>query len=476
MQDFVFFSPKICSCVGAEIRIIVNINNPQQKLTAKIYKDSTNEYYQTENRILTILTAAHNNENILHLLPQNNIHLILDEGYPLNTRYLIFDFYAHGKLCKYLYCNIINHNQLSEDMAKFMSYKLIRAVLTIHQNHIVHGQLNINNIMLNNNFEPIIIHFKESVDGINDNNQYLIDYKGLAEILLILMSRGKYIKIKENGRIKMNNMTLSKEQLWKAINLEYHIRVNFKEIINALLGNNIINLNVLLQNSWLQGVAQNQAIETETRNYFNDLHILLNDAQNTSDNVEQDFSEYIGGPDNDISLFNNANNIGNMKGVPENTIENNFEKKEIRKTSFRPKGILYEYLLIKLENYYDNSKFVNNYMLDLYYNIPNVVNLPGLTVEMDNSSDEVFLSFDTIIKELKKDNKDDEETKEMPLIINLELIELDDNIEMIKSNKRYFYLLFNYIQGEIYYYYQYVEIIKLKAREILKKLFKSTKK
>ena len=67
------------------------------------------------------MTAAHNNENILHLLPQNNIHLILDEGYPLNTRYLIFDFYAHGKLCKYLYCNIINHNQLSEDMAKFMS-------------------------------------------------------------------------------------------------------------------------------------------------------------------------------------------------------------------------------------------------------------------------------------------------------------------------------------------------------------------
>ena len=275
--------------------------------------------------------------------------------------------------------------------------------MTIHQNHIVHGQLNINYIMLNNNFEPIIIHFKESVDGINDNNQYLIDYKGLAEILLILMSRGKYIKIKrENGRIKMNNMTLSKEQLWKAINLEYHIRVNFKEIINALLGNNIINLNVLLQNSWLQGVAQNQAIETETRNYFNDLHILLNDAQNTSDNEEQDFSEYIGKPVNDISLFNYVYNNGNMKGVSENTIENIFEKKEIRKTSFRLKGILYEYLFITLENYYDNSKFVNNYMLDLYCNIPNVVNLPGFTVEMDNSSDGVFLSFDTIIKELIK--------------------------------------------------------------------------
>jgi len=60
------------------------------------------------------------------------------------------------------------------------------------------------------------------------------------------------------------------------------------------------------------------------------------------------------------------------------------------------------------------------------------------------------------------------------LIINLELIEFDDKSNDTNNQKK-FYLLFNYIQGEILYYYQFLKLFKQKAREILNGYFSENK-
>ena len=252
-QDFVFdFDNDILNNgFHGEVRIIQNIDNHDEKLIAKIYKNPQDPNYIKEKRILETLTDAGNNENILHLLPGDNIHLIfMLEGYPAATEYLLFDYYQHEKLSKYLYIKLIPQD---ENVIKYLIYKIIRAVNTIHQNNIVHGNLNTNNIMFNNDFEPIIIHFVDSSDNIN-NNQYFVDYKNLAKIIINIITFGKTVEIiceKNKFQFKIDTNSYDKENKEKFCNslenqLSEEFNNNIINIIIELMENNHLNLDNIL--------------------------------------------------------------------------------------------------------------------------------------------------------------------------------------------------------------------------------------
>ena len=61
-----------------------------------------------------------------------------------------------------------------------------------HEKNILHNRIDLKNIMLDSEFNPVIIHFSES-NLINDNN-FQKDFEGLGLTLAKLMTSGKLKK------------------------------------------------------------------------------------------------------------------------------------------------------------------------------------------------------------------------------------------------------------------------------------------
>lgn len=472
MALYVCNSGNICRCIEGGIYVFHNIDDDNQKIIVKIYRQQNDQNYITENRILTTLTNAANHvnyENILTLLPHQGIELSPNEDVNLGADRLYFNYYQNGNLSKYIYTDF-KHTSPSKDIVKYVAYKLIRAVRTIHTHNIAHCKLYINNIMLNNAFEPIIIHFMESIDNINDINLFAKDYRDLAQILLNLMVVKDVIIRKEGNKLKflLNRKNQTEKNFWNSISLEYQEFEEIKEIIYQLMDDNL-NVDNLLNS--LQNVGQNQQIQNEAHSYFQKLLEDIKNCKEGADYEKIDFFNCLGKPDDcNLQLFdkNNNNNNYGMKECSDTSEEKICSI--IRQTYFKPNRIFLEYLTIKAENLKEKSNFFKNYMKKLYLELCNINNFPGFFIEREKLTDE-YSSFYLDIKELENKNCKDEETIENNILtINIELIEYIESINK-ECNIRTFYLLFNYKEGEIYYYYQYVKLFKKKAKEVLKELF-----
>ena len=63
-MQFVITSENLCNCPFCKLHIITNMNQPNEKLIAKIYQAFQLDYFNNENQICQILTNQ-NNENII---------------------------------------------------------------------------------------------------------------------------------------------------------------------------------------------------------------------------------------------------------------------------------------------------------------------------------------------------------------------------------------------------------------------------
>ena len=123
---------------------------------------------------MTAIASGLNNPNIIHL---NNYGTgtIRNNGRVANNKhYLIFDYCPKGDLFKY-----INQNGLSERQAKFFFKKILKGVQALHRAGVWHRYLNLENILLDQNFNPKISNFALAKQLIqNDENIKLKDYIG----------------------------------------------------------------------------------------------------------------------------------------------------------------------------------------------------------------------------------------------------------------------------------------------------------
>ena len=183
-----------------------------------------------------------------------------------------------------------------------------------------------------------------------------------------------------------------------------------------------------------------------------------------------------------------------MKSEEKKDLFKIFDNLSIRETKYKPMGNSYEYLTIEISNFNHDYSFLNKFMFKLYSNLEHIEKLKDFTIKNDKPKEDSFLSFTININliEGKNDNNDEDdelideeaiipdeavdenEEIDQTLIINLELAkykEKDMNEIQNNDNSDKFYLLFNYIQGEISYYYHCVKIFKEKAKMILKSFF-----
>ena len=100
---------------------IRGIDPPHNTLIAKIYDQSKINEYEKEKNIL--LQLSNLNESLIKL---NNREVILEhsDDYEINSKVLVFDYLAHGKLTDYIY-SIPILNILKENHVKLICYKLL---------------------------------------------------------------------------------------------------------------------------------------------------------------------------------------------------------------------------------------------------------------------------------------------------------------------------------------------------------------
>ena len=509
MNNYRIISDQIGSGIIGKVHQIQLVQQPYTILIAKIFEEKGEEQYNNEKNILSIISNL-NIPNNNYIIKIKNIDITLDfiNYFPYNSKYILFDYLQYGNLSKYL-SNINQLSDIPEQFTKLICYKLLKGLQILHNNNISHNKIDINNIMFDNTFNPIIIHFSEAF--INHDNNYKNDFRGIGKIIAKMMTSGKYMYLKFNKIKKYFEIIdcakrkIRETDFWNIF--KEKIGKDFTNFFDKLLkSKNIINIDELLNDIWLKEIKDiydnNNSnsllkIENDLKNDFMDRYkkILFFEQQYKQ---EYNINSIIDIENNsNYSLINKAI-IDNDTRCNETMNDKNYILNlEIRNIYNKPKDFLFDYLeiIINDNNNFNYNKIFYCFINDLEASIKKIENIKNRIDYSDK-----YLSFnvtfeENIINDYEENNEniesnecnDDIIYEEDDDIENLEIkIELlkyqkyDNEIKDIDNDKnkdnddnlqQKFYLMFNYIQGNIYDYYHYLDIIKQKAKLILNEKF-----
>ena len=308
----------------AKVYKIREINSPLSILIAKIFDQSKIRQYEQERKILLKLSEQNNNEvdEKDYFIKLKNIELRLQysDAYLFNSKLLIFDYLNHDRLCEYLY-QMPNISHIKESHIKLLCYKLLLGLKKCHEKNICHNKIDLKNIMFDNDFNPVLIHFSEASMDIQNNN-FNKDFKGLGTVLAKIITLGKFktitsnkigknYYIKTNGAISQKN-TMEESSFWKTIKLIHNIKIS-DEFINffgmLVKTENILNVDDLLNDVWLKEIKDNLSeIDQDFKKEFKNIYSMIEDSQKMNTFKIDDLSSILNSPKKEKSIFNELKN------------------------------------------------------------------------------------------------------------------------------------------------------------------------
>ena len=167
---------------------------------AKIYKNA-NIYFDREIEILNTIKEE-KNQNIINIIENSNLTSQLSTKH---KNYIILEYASKGEL--YNYINYTG-NGLKEKYCKVIFYKILKGIQTLHNAGICHRDLKLQNILLDDNFNPKICDFGFATFC----NEYLTEFLGTLnyvapEIILNKPYNGFKVDIFSLGVILLNLAT-----------------------------------------------------------------------------------------------------------------------------------------------------------------------------------------------------------------------------------------------------------------------------
>lgn len=139
----------------SKIYLVRNVNN-NIEYVARIRRKNLNGYPH-ELQMTTIVSNL-NNPNIIHL-DNNGTGIMRRLGHIHNNiNYFILNYYPHGDLLKYVEIG----GRFLEKRAKLIFKKILNGVRDLHNAGICHRNLKLNNILLDQNYNPKISNFASS--------------------------------------------------------------------------------------------------------------------------------------------------------------------------------------------------------------------------------------------------------------------------------------------------------------------------
>ena len=166
---------------GFAYTYLVNNENNHNQYAAKIMKDENQQLFNRELQMTSIISGL-NNPNLVHLNEHGNGPVTI-KGNVQNRNYLILNYYPKGDLLDYI--QIPGHG-FTELHAKYIFDKILRGVQAIHGAGICHRDLKLDNILLDQNYNPIICNFDLATNNnVNALNEFIgtINYYSSPQII-----------------------------------------------------------------------------------------------------------------------------------------------------------------------------------------------------------------------------------------------------------------------------------------------------
>ena len=141
----------------------------EEMYAAKIY-DNDSKFYYNEVETLKNLSSL-NHKNIVHLKEYGEEYIINNDIQEQNKKqYILMDYLPNKDLFYYM----LYSQEINEKNSLSIFYKIVKAVETCHEKGICHMDLKLENILFNENNEPILCDFGFSI---------LNNYTNLTEYL-----------------------------------------------------------------------------------------------------------------------------------------------------------------------------------------------------------------------------------------------------------------------------------------------------
>ena len=506
--NYIICSNQMNSGINDKVFKIIEINRPNKIFIIKIFEEKKRKEYEEEKSILSLIKDNSNNPQNDYLIKLKDIDIRLEysDNYSMNSNLLVFDYLHHGTICDYLYM-MPNLNHIKEIYVKLLGYKLLKGLKKCQEQNICHNKIDIKNIMFDNDFNPIIIHFSEA--SLINNKNFNKDFIGLGIVLAKLITSGQFISYKYDKSRKRfvfihkqggpnKKGFLEESQFWKIIESNNNIKISkeFKQFFDILVkSKKVLNIDDLLNNDFFKDIINKQKeIETKLKEEFeaNYNEILKSKEQDTQ---ELDIYSVLNlGNIEDNSLVNprkrgSKSNFDRDRCLEEE--ESIYDHKDLKLIKYEPKGIQFNYveiniknneilyldalekLMIDLENNIKEYKYEKDIDINIDYDVKSwAFSVSFEENEIDEEDNNIEDNIDNIEEDCDEISDDINDSGLIPLIIKIELYELENEEKVahfMNPIARKYYLMFNYIQGDISDFYEYLKIIKNISIRLLKK-------
>ena len=186
---------------------LVEDKKTKNNYAMKIFKNKTSDF-ENEKEILEKVSVL-KNENVTNLIEYGE-GLIKINSKEENKQYIVLDYASKGELFDYIYSS---SKGLNEKYAKFIFNKILKGVQNLHKAGICHRDLKMQNILLDEFFNPKICDFGfateiQGKDGSGKLNQFVgTENYAAPEIFLRLPYNGIKVDIFSLGVILFNLVT-----------------------------------------------------------------------------------------------------------------------------------------------------------------------------------------------------------------------------------------------------------------------------
>ena len=133
---------------------LVEDKNDKTKYAVKVLKEIT-PYFEKEIEILQKVSIL-KNPYIINLIHYGEGPVKKSSKPETNNQYMVLDYASKGELFDYIYCS---EKGLDEKHAKLIFHKILKGLQAIHNSGICHRDLKMQNILVDDNFNPKICDF-----------------------------------------------------------------------------------------------------------------------------------------------------------------------------------------------------------------------------------------------------------------------------------------------------------------------------
>ena len=379
------------------------------------------------------------------------------KSYIINKKTKVFQ---NGNLIQYIKnINPLNGNEdklpFKEDEARLLFYKIIKMVEKLHDNDICHLDLKIQNIMLDKNYNPILLNFgtsKKYGEKIDSSNFEFNEYSPPELYSENIKLDGFKIDIFSLG-ITLFILLFGQLPFTKPLNkckyYEYIKEGKFDEFWQSKYYNQNLEINNEFKVLFINMVAYDPDVRFSLKdvinsNWMNKIIKMIAEKSNEFDNVEKE-------------LYNNFNNKSKFMMDEKNKIYLlDYEKQTIKIKEFRRKTSTYEehfnsLLKPKIEN--EDDKFNN--IIKINKDIDPIDLMDKLYKDLND-----YFSNELLIEKSKHKLKlslieeigNEEEKKSEFLEYSIQLYQ--------NNNKKYYFLRINYLKGNLNIFYNRMETLK----------------